>query len=200
MNTQPVTDTRAAILKAASTLLLTHSYSSLSMNQIADMCEISKPAIYHHFKNKEALVSETIISTLESGTRIIDRHSSKDISVEERVSLIFMDFIELAKDNPGIQLIYMRGMMEEEMSSIMVTVEPHLELLVRQVGEVFINGYSTGEIRKDADPFMAAGMFLNGVAMCSLSYSRHGKLIIPGGVEFVDYLFRGLSPRENTEK
>ncbi len=48
--------TKEGIIKTALKLFLSKRFNETSMNEIAQEVGISKPAIYHHFKNKDELV------------------------------------------------------------------------------------------------------------------------------------------------
>jgi AcrR family transcriptional regulator len=49
---------REAVLKTAAQLFLEKSYSRMSMNDVADRLNITKPALYHYFDNKEDILLE----------------------------------------------------------------------------------------------------------------------------------------------
>src|SRR3954447_25467188 len=49
---------REAVLKTAAQLFLEKSYSRTSMNDVADRLNITKPALYHYFRNKEDILVE----------------------------------------------------------------------------------------------------------------------------------------------
>jgi AcrR family transcriptional regulator len=51
-------DTRQRILDAARDLFVERGYDATSMRAIAERIEYTPTAIYHHFRNKEALLSE----------------------------------------------------------------------------------------------------------------------------------------------
>ncbi len=53
-----VEETREKILHAARDLFLEHGYEKVTMRAIADAIEYTPTAIYHHFKNKNALLTE----------------------------------------------------------------------------------------------------------------------------------------------
>ncbi len=48
--------TKEVIIKTALKLFLSKGFNETSMNEIAQEVGVSKPAIYHHFKNKDELV------------------------------------------------------------------------------------------------------------------------------------------------
>jgi AcrR family transcriptional regulator len=51
-------DTRQRILDAAREMFVRHGYEATTMRAIAERIEYTPTAIYHHFRNKEALLAE----------------------------------------------------------------------------------------------------------------------------------------------
>lgn len=49
---------RNAVIKTAAELFIEKSYSRCSMNDVADRLNITKPALYHYFQNKEQILLE----------------------------------------------------------------------------------------------------------------------------------------------
>ncbi len=49
---------REAVLQTAAQLFLEKSYARTSMNDVAERLEITKPALYHYFRNKEQILLE----------------------------------------------------------------------------------------------------------------------------------------------
>ena len=58
------TDTRQLILKEAEKLYYTGGYDHISLQVIADHLQISKAALFHHFKNKRELFFEMLLMIL----------------------------------------------------------------------------------------------------------------------------------------
>lgn len=59
---------REAVLQIAAQLFLDKSYSRTSMNDVAEKLNITKPALYHYFRNKE----EILIECYRLGTGMIE--------------------------------------------------------------------------------------------------------------------------------
>jgi AcrR family transcriptional regulator len=59
---------REAVLKTAAQLFLEKSYGRTSMNDVAERLSITKPALYHYFRNKE----EILIECYRLGTGLIE--------------------------------------------------------------------------------------------------------------------------------
>jgi AcrR family transcriptional regulator len=62
----PVTK-REAVLKTAAQLFLEKSYGRTSLNDVAERLNITKPALYHYFRNKE----EILVECYRLGTTLI---------------------------------------------------------------------------------------------------------------------------------
>jgi len=58
---------REAVLQTAAHLFLEKSYGRTSMNDVAERLNITKPALYHYFRNKE----EILLECYRLGTRMI---------------------------------------------------------------------------------------------------------------------------------
>ena len=59
---------REAVLKTAAELFLEKSYGKTSMNDVAERLNITKPALYHYFRNKE----DILVECYRLGTGLID--------------------------------------------------------------------------------------------------------------------------------
>lgn len=59
---------REAVLRTAVRMFLEHSYARTSMNDVATQLSITKPALYHYFRNKE----EILVEIFRWGTDLID--------------------------------------------------------------------------------------------------------------------------------
>jgi AcrR family transcriptional regulator len=87
-------ETREKILHAARGLFLEHGYEAVTMRAIADAIEYTPTAIYHHFANKQALVSELCHGDFESLARHFVRAATIEDPVERirQVGEAYLDF------------------------------------------------------------------------------------------------------------
>ena len=65
---EPRQEPRQEILRAAARLFQQQGYDATSMNDVADRLNITKPALYHYFRNKE----EILIECYHLGTGLIE--------------------------------------------------------------------------------------------------------------------------------
>jgi len=87
-------DTRQRILDAARDLFVLKGYDATTMRAIADRIEYTPTAIYHHFRNKEALLTELCISDFKSLGQAFQRIGRVADPVErlKRIGLAYVDF------------------------------------------------------------------------------------------------------------
>ncbi|KQC11829.1 MAG: hypothetical protein APR54_02630 [Candidatus Cloacimonas sp. SDB] len=104
-------NTKEVILKTALRLFLQKGFYHVSMNMIAAEIGISKPAIYHHFRNKDAMVegvldyftekmdewSKEYFANLKSGVDFIER-MFRAIPIFKDVETVLLD--ETAESYP----------------------------------------------------------------------------------------------------
>jgi AcrR family transcriptional regulator len=100
-------DTRQRILDAAREMFVRHGYEATTMRAIAARIEYTPTAIYHHFRNKEALLTELgslDFRALASAFQRIERIEDP-IERLRRLGLAYVDF---ALEHPmQYQLLFM---------------------------------------------------------------------------------------------
>ena len=71
------------------------SFTSVSMSEIAKKLNLSKPAIYHHFKNKEDLyltiLKQAHNEYIEGLKKIVN---NENLSLQEKFEKIVIDFLD----------------------------------------------------------------------------------------------------------
>ncbi|MDQ2783728.1 MAG: TetR/AcrR family transcriptional regulator [Chloroflexota bacterium] len=85
-------DTRALILRTAEALFMEHGYAAVSMSQIVEeICKtrkLSKPAIYYHFADKEALFIAVLDHVIERRGKAITVAGMTDGDLTARVTAL----------------------------------------------------------------------------------------------------------------
>ena len=91
-------DTKANILRSALEFFLKNGYEKTSLNQIAREVGITKPAIYHHFKNKDELFHEVLTFFFEEMGKWSSRQFADCKNLEELLSA-FMKSLKSSSPN-----------------------------------------------------------------------------------------------------
>jgi len=85
-------DTRALILRTAEALFMEHGYAAVSMNQIVEEIsktrKLSKPAIYYHFVDKEALFIAVLDQVIERRSKALVTAGMTDGDFAARVTAL----------------------------------------------------------------------------------------------------------------
>jgi len=92
-------DTRERILDAAREMFVGKGYEATTMRAIAQRIEYTPTAIYHHFQNKEALLTELCAIDFRSLARAFQRIGRVADPVE-RLDRIGQAYVEYALRNP----------------------------------------------------------------------------------------------------
>lgn len=86
---------RAAILKAAKTLFAHRGYTETSMDALAQQAGVSKLTVYSHFADKDALLTEVVISTCEAHAPTAYFDPDQPLPLTERLQRIGNGFVDL---------------------------------------------------------------------------------------------------------
>ncbi|HEY7727242.1 MAG TPA: TetR/AcrR family transcriptional regulator [Candidatus Eisenbacteria bacterium] len=92
-------ETRERILRAAREMFSARGYDAVTMRAIADAIEYTPTAIYHHFANKQALVTELCHADFDSLARHFVKAASMPDPVE-RIRAVGEAYLEFAGRYP----------------------------------------------------------------------------------------------------
>ncbi len=154
-------DTKQNIVKTALELFLQNGYEKTSMNDIARKVGITKPAIYHHFKNKDELFREVLsIFFREMGEWSRSRFGSCK-TLKELLRAFFQSLksfrevadVLLGKKEESTQYSFLELFLSASRKdpSIQKRIESGFLQSRRFLKEQLVNAQKRGEIRKDID-------------------------------------------------
>lgn len=153
-------DTRRRILDAARDMFAEKGYEATTMRAIANRVEYTPTAIYHHFRNKEALLTELCSVDFRSLAGAFQRIGRIEDPIE-RIERIGDAYVEFGLAHPNhYQLMFMtpRPPMEENDTDI-VRGDPSEDAyaFLRQTCEEAI---ATGRLRPEYDDADELAMIL----------------------------------------
>ncbi len=100
-------ETRETILEAAREMFVRHGYGATTMRAIAQRIEYTPTAIYHHFRNKEALLTELCRSDFRTLVGAFQRIGRIEDPIE-RIRRTGQAYVEFALEHPmQYQLLFM---------------------------------------------------------------------------------------------
>jgi len=167
---------RTKILRQAAKAFLDSGYDATSMNQVAELCQITKPGLYYHFKSKQELlfsVMSLALDVLEKSTLAVTL-SAKDN--EDRLKRILNTHARMVTDdNDGAFTILVtqetRALTPEDRRIIDHRMRAHLELVRATLDELRKEGKLRG-----IDTAVAAFSILGMVIWIAQWFRQSGSL------------------------
>jgi TetR/AcrR family transcriptional regulator len=85
---------RDQILAEAAHLFAQRGYASTSMNEVAERCGVSKPALYHYFRDKNELLAYICEEHLARLRAVVGEVEAQGLAAEPAVRLMIRRFVE----------------------------------------------------------------------------------------------------------
>ena len=176
--------TIADILNAARNLFVSNSYDDITMRQIAQEANVTKGAIYHHFKGKEELFLRMMVDYLEKLQELLHQAIIMPGTARERLFRLTELYLEKPlTDQRTIQLVRrdnsrFQGNTRDEL------ITAYQNALPNQIEMIITDGINANEI-KSGDPRIYAWQF---VAIVEVSLSSYARQRIDSPQKMANYL------------
>ena len=95
-------DLRSALLDAAMRIVAKEGASNLSLRAVAKDIDVSPAAPYHHFKDKQALLSAIVGAGLKQFNRALTMSANKATTPDERLRDLGVAYVVFATENPNL--------------------------------------------------------------------------------------------------
>ena len=152
------TNTRERIIEVAAALIDSHGESSVRIRDLADSVGITQPSLYHHFKNREAVLEAAHLHRfVTKQTHYVtkfhaDTHTCTSQNDFANVLAEFFDFAQ-SDESQAIRearITVMAGALRRP--SLMNTVAESLDALVTTMSEALLYARAHNWVRADLDP------------------------------------------------
>lgn len=185
---------REAILETAAQLFLEKSYGRTSMNDVAERLTITKPALYHYFRNKEEILLECYrwgTGLIEDGLHKIAGDCGTGL---EKVEAFVYSYANVLTVNFGRCVIRLD---EGDLSSkALIEVRTYKRKIDRRLRSFIQEGIEDGSITP-CDPKLAAFAIAGAVNWICMWYEPEGALSAEEiATQFAQTLTQGLARRE----
>jgi AcrR family transcriptional regulator len=188
---------REMLLKTAAHLFLERGFRQTSMNDLAKLLGISKPALYYYFPNKD----EILVSCYEQGIAVIesalDRSGKHKGTGLERIRALIAAYVETV-----VTIDYGLCVASLDDEDLNPESREKVRKLKRRIDGIarksLEDGMRDGSIRK-CDSKLVAFAMAGAINWIGIWYDRSGPLRAEYIVEsFTDYLVAGLGPQKRT--
>ncbi|MCB0744795.1 MAG: TetR/AcrR family transcriptional regulator [Ignavibacteriae bacterium] len=89
-------ETKAKIFDAAAELFARDGFYKISVREICELANVSKPVLYYYFKDKESLLEELMKETYAKADELAAKHINIDLDLKttlKSIAKIYIDFI-----------------------------------------------------------------------------------------------------------
>src|SRR5450759_473264 len=164
---------REAVLKTAAQLFLEKSYGRTSLNDVAERLKITKPALYHYFRNKE----EILIECYRLGTGLIEE-TLNEIAAHcgtglEKVEAFIYSYANVMTVNFG--RCVMRIDQGDLSTDALIEVKAYKRKIDRRLRSFIREGIEDGSIG-ECDPKLAAFSIAGALNWICVWYEPDGAL------------------------
>jgi len=146
------------ILKAAEELILTKGYAGTTIDEIADRADISKGAIYLHYRTKDDIYFSIVSIALETMRDMFQDAAEGKESGLDKFRAIGYSFYEYTKRYPSYSNIIYDVNSPKPCHTL--ASEGRCQSLNEEIGRIMVvsieAGMKDGTIRSDVDPMAAA--------------------------------------------
>lgn len=176
---------KQAVIAEASRTFGRHGYKNVSLDEIAAALNVTKPALYYYFKNKQELIYECHELSMRLGDQVLKDAIASETTGYERIATFIKNYISLLTDEMGAPAILhdFSAMTAADQKKITAR-RRKFDLELRQV---FEDGVRDGSIAP-SDAKLAVFWFMGAVGGISQWFHAEGRL---RGDEVAD-IFIGL--------
>jgi TetR/AcrR family transcriptional regulator len=158
------TQRRNQIVNAAQKRFFQKGYEDVSMDEIAQDLELSKPTLYLYFQNKDALFLEVVVHGLEDFVAEFKDATAAAKTGKEKTLAFISTFFKFCRKNPD----YYRLLIEARTLIVRThKIDPQSVPIARRFGELALEnmniikssiqlGVEDGTLRSDLEPLQTA--------------------------------------------
>lgn len=160
----------------ATTLFAERGYAATSLDEIAEVLDLSKASLYHYFPSKEDLILECLDVVGNEANRRLRAVAASSLAPRERLrAAVRSQVLFLTRDQPAGAALYLRdvGLPENARRRLHMFIEQH----DRTFAEIIDEGIGAGELHV-ADPAIAR-LLMHGAFNFIPSWYKPGRRISP---------------------
>ncbi|MDQ5985747.1 MAG: hypothetical protein CSYNP_01464 [Syntrophus sp. SKADARSKE-3] len=157
---------RQAILKAARKLFFEKGFKNVTVESIAKKADISKGAVYLHFKSKEEIYAQILLSDVERHHLIMSGLMKSGKSATETLMILSQSYIDFFLNDRELFRILMNYMLHTEHMNLPEEMDKEIVKAVNRNMDMVLEGFKMGIESGEFPPFM--NLFLNRNAVWGL--------------------------------
>ncbi len=150
------------VVRTAQQLFMEHGYRNVSTRQIADVCGLTQPTLYHYFANKQELYIAVVEQEIAQARIALERIARRDESVEERLRHVAHYLLSISRD----LALMLHDIREDLDLPVQKTLNDSFHVgMLGPIASIFEDGLQAGILRDQdqggVDAMTATYLFLN---------------------------------------
>ncbi|MEM1033144.1 MAG: TetR/AcrR family transcriptional regulator [Myxococcota bacterium] len=186
---------RARIIDVATTLFAERGYAATSMRDVASGASCTKPALYYHFDNKEALFLEVIVATTNAVVDLLRGAMGAPGTVRERMQASMHAYFAHLRAHPRALKVMMQAEISTDVGQPTIDFKSMRQSHINLVMPLLREGVDRGEIRADVDLYDALHVIAGAMDARAIQFVLEDEPIpVDYPERILALIFGGLSP------
>lgn len=190
-----VINNRERLIQAGIQLLSEKTFSEISMDQVAESSDVSKPMIYYYFKNKEGYYTALAEHLLRMAFDLMKEFYDPSLSLRENLLLYVRMRVSFIRENPEITSAFMSIINDPNIGTLISGIQEDFEKMrLDFIDPLFDKALERGEISPSVDRgvvMMMVNSFLVAYTVKTINGICFNNDIDPEKI--VEILFDGIS-------
>ncbi|MFH1214450.1 MAG: TetR/AcrR family transcriptional regulator [Candidatus Neomarinimicrobiota bacterium] len=193
--------TKDKILMTAAKLFADKGFDATSMREIAESCEVTKPALYYYFPDKKALFAEIIKTVINYSYQLLSTIEKSDIDPIAKLNTIATKQFLGIKQHPEVTKFLINVAMRNLPAGINISffdvMKKNEDVLIKIVKDAKDMAY----FRADMDVQTFLSCFIGGLNNYVMRYFKQGvdELTEENAKKVIDTLVEGVRNRNKKE-
>lgn len=187
---------KQAVIAEAARAFGRHGANNVSLDQIAAALNVTKPALYYYFKNKQELIYECHELVMRIGDQVLEDAVASESTGYVRITTFIKNYLAVLTDQFGAPAILhdFSAMTPSDQNKIVL----RRRRFTQQLRQILVDGIRDGSIAP-CDPKLAVFWFMGAVSSIPQWYhtdgSLHGEQIADA---FIGFLSNGIQAGKAT--
>lgn len=187
--------TKTTIFKAAARLFAEKGYNGVSMREISELSNVSKPTIYYYFGNKEGIYRTLIKEALKYHTEDLKQIARLNIPMKQKLVELLKRRFQITLKYPELAKFVLEMFVQFEKLPCLNGLESDIAAHAKIFADMIQEGINSGEFGPSAKPELVVhviGAVLVHFLITQLN-SKERILSDQLAEELVELLFKGLN-------
>ncbi len=188
-------ETKQTIFATAARLFAEKGFNGVSMREISEQSDVSKPTIYYYFGSKEGIFRELVDASISDMYDAIDKIADLHIPVKEKLVLMTKKFFSETQKNRDFIKFFLNMSISTPEASIIEQCRIQAHKRGRVLAKMIQEGVDSGEFGASAKPELAASIIGGAIQHFIWQQLATEEIMLSNALaeDIIEILFKGLN-------